>query len=229
MIGLGIYNFARFGNPFETGISYQLGLPEDQDGTYSTSYILSNLFIYLFYPLTRSDTFPFILSTLPSGSQFDEVIAGLLPSTPGVWLLALGLPYFILARKPMDTLPDHPARKSLRLLFFTIIVAALFQFLLLTMFFFAAMRYVADFYLQLSLGIWILVWRGDELVQPNKPLRAIFWFVVTTLVLWTVGIGFFGSFDIPPQSLRVSNPGLYAQIASFWDHWFKALGIFRTY
>jgi len=50
-----------------------------------------------------------------------------------------------------------------------------------------------------------------------------------------VGLGFFGSFDIPPQTLRVTDPNLYMQIGSYWDglyaemvSLFKALGIFRV-
>src|SRR5215207_2324938 len=236
LLGLGVYNFARFGNPFETGVAYQLGLLEDQDGFFSTSYILSNLFIYLFYPMTTSGSFPFILSTLPSGSQFDEVVAGLLPSTPSIWLLALAVPALLLARRPGNTLRDIPARRSLRSFFSMIMLAALVQFLFLTMFFFAAMRYMADYYLPLTLGIWILVWRMDEFVRLNTPLRVVFWLIVTLIVFWTVGLGFFGSFDIPPQTLRVTDPNLYMQIASYWDgryaemvSLFRALGIFRVY
>jgi hypothetical protein len=110
-----------------------------------------------------------------------------------------------------------------------IMVAVLAQFLFLTVLFYAAMRYMADFYLPLVLGIWILVWQVDEHIRRVPWLRVVFWIVVTTLVIWTAGIGFFGSFDIPPGTFRVSNPGLYMQIASYWDDLLKALGIFRAY
>jgi hypothetical protein len=179
--------------------------------------------------MTTSESFPFILSTLPANSQFDEVVAGLFSSTPGVWLLALAIPSFFLSRKPVDTLQDIPTRRSLKSFFLMVMAAVLVQFLFLTMFFFAAMRYMADFYLQLLLGIWLLVWWLDGWIQPDLRLRAALWLIVTALVFWTVGIGFFGSFDIPPQSLRVLNPDLYTRIASYWDHWFKSLGILRAY
>jgi len=217
MIGLGVYNFARFGNPFEIGVNYQLSLLADPDGYFSMAYILSNLFVYLFYPMTTSESFPFILSTLPAGSQFDEVVAGLVPSTPGVWLLALAFPSFFLARKPPDTLQDIPGRRSLKSFFFMVMAAVLVQFLFLTMFFYTAMRYTADFYLLLVLGVWLLVWWVDGSIRYNLRLRAVLWLGVTLLVFWTVGIGFFGSFDIPPQSLRVLKPDLYLRIASYWN------------
>ena len=129
----------------------------------------------------------------------------------------------------MDTLQDAPARRSIKPLFFMVVSAGFVQFLFLTMFFFTAMRYMADFYLPLVLVIWVLVWWVDERIRDSLGLRMAFWLAVTLLVSWTVGIGFFGSFDIPPQSLRVLNPELYMQIASGWDHWFQALGIFRAY
>jgi hypothetical protein len=229
MIGLGVYNFARFGDPFEIGVNYQLSLPVDSDGYFSTAYILSNLFVYLFYPMTTSGSFPFILTTLPANSQFDEVVAGLVVSTPGVWLVALAIPSFLLSGKPLDTLQDISIDWPLKSFFFMITAAVLVQFLFLTMFFFAAMRYMADFYLQLVLGIWLLIWWLDRSLRPNLRLRAALWLVVTALVFWTVAIGFFGSFDMPPQSLRVWNPDLYIRIASYWDHWFEALGTFRAY
>lgn len=236
LIGLGIYNFARFGNPLETGITYQLGLPENQNGSYSTSYILSNFFIYLFYPMTRSESFPFILTTLPVGSQFDEVAAGLIPSAPAVWLLALAIPSLILARRPNDPLQDISARRSLKPFSSMIMVAALVQFLFLAMFFYVAMRYMADFFLPMVLGIWILVWRVDKAIRSRAILRVVFWVLVAALVFWTVGIGFFGGFDIPPQTLRFLNTYLYRQIAAYWDYrhvemisLLKALGIPRIY
>jgi hypothetical protein len=228
-IGLGVYNFARFGNAFEIGVNYQLSLPADPDGYFSTAYVLSNLFVYLFYPMTTSESFPFILSTLPANSQFDEVVAGLVPSMPGIWLVALAIPSYFLSRKPVDTLQDIPTRRPLKSFFSMVMAAVLVQFLFLTMFFFAAMRYMADFYLQLVLGIWLLVWWVDGQIRTNVRLRAALWLAVTVLVFWTVGIGFFGSFDIPPQSLRVLNPDLYTRIASYWDHWFKSLEILRAY
>jgi hypothetical protein len=143
--------------------------------------------------------------------------------------VALAIPSFLLSGKPLDTLQDIPIDWPLKSFFFMIMAAVLVQFLFLTMFFFAAMRYMADFYLQLVLGIWLLIWWLDRSLRPNLRLRAALWLVVTALVFWTVAIGFFGSFDMPPQSLRVWNPDLYIRIASYWDHWFEALGTFRAY
>ena len=84
-------------------------------------------------------------------------------------------------------------------------------------FFYDAMRYVADFYLPLILGIATLVWQADRYLQHIVPLRITLRLIVIGLAFWTAGIGFFGSFDIPPQIFRNLNPTLYVQLASYWN------------
>jgi len=217
IVALGLYNFARFGNLFETGFSYQLSIPEAKTETYSISYLPSNFYIYLFYPMTITGEFPFVISSLPFGKQFDEITAGLLPSTPVVWLLALAIPLFVLAKSQASQHQNITADKSFRPLIFMIFIAGLGQFLYLMVFFYDAMRYVADFYLPLILGIAILVWQADRYLQNVLSLRIVLWLAVIGLACWTAGIGFFGGFDIPPQTFRDSNPTLYINLASYWN------------
>ena len=105
VLGLGLYNFTRFQNPLETGLTYQLTLPMPR--LYLASYLPSNIYAYFFSPLTIAARFPFITSPLFSNAYlpvwlrsaavlsdklFDPVMMGLLPSTPSTWLLALGIP-----------------------------------------------------------------------------------------------------------------------------------------
>ena len=217
LAGLGIYNFARFGDPLETGLSYQLSLPEAHSEPYSLSYFLSNLYVYLFYPMTTSESFPFILSTLSPESRFDEVSMGLFPSVPGAWLFLLIIPLVIARKKRVDTDQADSTRSPLKSLNSMLLITGMTQFLLLTVYFFAAMRYIADFYLQFTLAVWILVWQADKFLQRRKLLRVSFWVAVTGFVFWTILIGFFGSFDIPGQAMRISNPTLYSSLESFWN------------
>ena len=84
-LGLGLYNFIRFGNPLETGLTYQLTIPEFSGITYSLSYIPSNLYVYLVYPLTGSATFPFIQSAhfRPALLEFSDDVLPEEPIAPG--------------------------------------------------------------------------------------------------------------------------------------------------
>jgi hypothetical protein len=228
VLGLAVYNFARFGNPLETGLTYQLGLAEVREPRYSLSYLLSNFFIYLFYPMTTAKSFPFIISTLPAQGGFDEVVAGLLPSAPSTWLLGFVIPIFISARRINGVSQTEDVHSPLKSLCWMVLVAALAQFLFLTVFYFDAMRFIADFYLQLTLGIWILVWEADHVLQSRATLRLLFWLMVIGLVFWTVGIGFFAGFDIPPQSFRTSNPILYKHLETYWNHlYMKTVALFH--
>lgn len=211
LLALGLYNFVRFDDVFEIGFRYQLSIPEIQRDTFSFSYFLSNFYVYLFYPMTTSGTFPFVIATLPLGASFDEIVAGLLPSVPGMWLMLLFIPLFWLSNR---TTPIKPAIKQI-----TTMAAAggVAQFLFLMTFFFAAMRYMADFYLAFVFVISILIWQLDEILREKSVQRSLLWLITVVLIVWTAGIGLFGAFDIPPQSFYYANPELYTSLAEYWN------------
>ncbi len=234
VLGLGIYNFARFHNPLETGLTYQLTLPMPR--FYLASYIPSNLYAYFISPLTVVAKFPFIESSpfsdaylpvwlsslaISSRKQFDPVMMGLLPSTPITWLLALCLPLALMLRRSYFRV--HPVLSKRFVFFAMILVADTAQVLYLLVFFYGAMRYLADFYLLLTLIAAMFVWRMDEMLSSKLKLRLCFWIMVTGLAIGTVAIGFFGGFDVPPQIFRHYNPVLYFHLASYWNNYFQDL------
>jgi hypothetical protein len=206
LAALGAYNLARFGNPFEIGLRYQLNIYDMPHESFSASYALSNLYVYLFYPIKTSDAFPFVHSTLPPGLTFDEVTAGLLPAAPGMWLVLLAIP---LCRVRTSGSEGGAGR----VLFSMIAAAGFAQFLFLLFFFYAAMRYMADFYLEWVLIAALLAWKLDGRLLDRRQLRFAFWLLVFVLTVWTAGIGIFGGFDIPPGFFRSANPELYARLA----------------
>jgi hypothetical protein len=230
VIGLGAYNFARFGNPLETGQLYQLTIPVAHSSYFSISYLPSNLYIYLFYPLTFAGKFPFIKSALfdvsrlpgwlnlPSGLLFDHNIFGIFTSVPGLWLMVLAVPLFFLTILPVGKRRNIPLPAS-GLGYFSAMVGitAAGQFLFLMVFFFGAERYVPDFFIPLIILTAILVWRTDEVLKPRRGLRLAFWLVVAGLSIWTAAIGFWGGFGVPPELFRSFNPVLYNRLASYWN------------
>jgi hypothetical protein len=236
--GLGIYNFARFGNPFETGQLYQLTIPVAHSSYFSISYLPSNLYIYILYPLTFAGKFPFVKSALfdtsllpgwlnvPSGMAFDHNIFGILTSAPVLWLLGLAVPIFILRMIPggKSHINSNPPSRSDHI-FSMVTLAGVGQFCFLMVFFFGAERYVPDFYLPLIVGTAILVWRTDEVFKSRPGLRIALWFIVVGLVVWTMGIGLLGGFGVPPELFRSFNPVLYSQIASYWNDRFTGIVI----
>jgi len=62
-LALAWYNWIRFGNALDTGLSYTLtirNLHRDAAAVFSLSYIPSNLFNYLWMPIRGLSVFPFV-------------------------------------------------------------------------------------------------------------------------------------------------------------------------
>jgi hypothetical protein len=90
-----IYNFLRFGSPLDFGIQHLMGGIDHSILKFSSlSYVLPNLFYYLFRPFTINANYPFI-SFDSFNWPFDvsgtyltsEVVAGLIFTTPACLLL----------------------------------------------------------------------------------------------------------------------------------------------
>ncbi|MFH1184075.1 MAG: hypothetical protein V1755_03440 [Chloroflexota bacterium] len=229
LIALGLYNYVRFGSVLETGMAYQLSFGASQHLSYSPAHIPSSLYIYFFYPLTTAGTFPFIRSALfdpvlvPSWLQmsadrvFDHVIFGTLPAVPGLWLLVLAPPLLLLevrsARRPADA---RAGDFEQNFTFWMITAAAAGQILYLSVFFYAAERYVGDFFLLTVLAMAMVVARFDVYLSSHW-MRVALWGVATALAVWTVAIGYFGAFSVPPKTLSAANPSLYSALAAGWN------------
>jgi hypothetical protein len=230
LLGLGLYNFVRFDNPLETGLTYQLTIPEFHRITYSVTYIPSNLYAYLVYPLTGSSSFPFIQAAhfrptllpdwlvVPANREFDQIIFGIFRSVPVVWLSAIAFPFLALVIREYGNSQTSAAVTAGRNFLFTMIAtAAAGQFMFLMVFFYTAERYVADFYLPLVLCLAIIVWRVDESVRSSRILRPALWLLVLVLTIWTAGLGYFGCFGVPVLVSNFYDPGMLSNLASFWN------------
>jgi len=238
LLGLGIYNFLRFGNPLEVGQTYQLTLALPRNLYFSLSYLRANLYIYLTYPLSLLEKFPFVKTALfdwtysflpawlnaPSEMMYDHYIYGIFPSAPALWLSVVAIPLFVLAGIKRQI---HPLPNSKRMNFFAMVTwAGGAQFLFLMVYFHFAERFAADFYIPFILTIAMLVWKMDEVLQSRGKLRLVFWMIVVGLTVWTAGLGFFSGFGVPPKIFRSFNQTLYNDLASFWNY---AAEIFRIF
>ena len=229
---LGYYNYTRFGNPLETGFTYQHSLSERV--IYSISYVPSNFFMYLAYPVKVSGGFPFyksdsILYNLlpgwaarPTGKMFDTTLVGILPALPVFWPLALVIP--LTGKLLIRQFQDKPLKEGLNfvkpplLLLTMLLFAGLLQFAFLLIYYYGAMRFIVDFYIPLLLATYIIIWTLDKQLQNIPIIRWLFWLGVIVLTIWTVWIGFFAGFDIPPQYFRAENPHIFGELFKFWNH-----------
>ncbi len=141
-LGLMLYNFWRFGNPFEFGWHYELTWERQvSQQNFSLRNLWFNLRVYLLEPGRWSGRFPFIreiaIPRMPSDHGGVTAPFGVLTNIPLVWL-ALAVP---LAWR------NRPERERTTLRWFVIAVALLFGICLLTLapFRVAAFRYQVDF------------------------------------------------------------------------------------
>jgi len=241
LFGLGLYNLARFDDPLETGLAYQLTIPEFRQISYSTAYVPSGLYIYLLYPLTGSQTFPFIQSAhfrptqlpesvfVPPGREFDQISFGLIPTVPAIWLFAIAIPLLVAmilgqrARPPLQ-----PSGAGPGLIFSTLAIGAAGQLAFLLVFFYIAERYIVDFYVPVVLCLAIIVWRAHASLEGSRLLQIGLWALVGILTVWTTAIGYFACFGVPVLVSIYYDPQMLANLATFWNERYLALQLLTT-
>lgn len=230
LLGLGSYNLVRFGSPLETGLTYQLTIPEFRQISYSIAYVPSGLYIYLLYPLTGSPVFPFIQSAhfrptflpeslfIPPGREFDQISFGLLDTVPIMWLFAFAIPLLltILAgRGVRSPQPDRGATPGF--IFCMLAVGAMGQLAFLLVFFYVAERYIVDFYVPVVLCLAIIVWWAHAALQGRRLWQSALWVLVVVLTAWTAAIGYFSCFGVPVLVSIYYDPRMLANLAAFWN------------
>jgi putative flippase GtrA len=213
LIGLFGYNAARFGNPLEFGLRYQLTASEDQTTThpFSASYVLFNLRTYFLAAPQWGRYFPFVhpfrIIPQPAGYYGVEYIYGALVVCPLTWFCGL-IPPWIFQRKAKGPFPLA--------VFFVLL--ALGTTGVLVCFNSAAGRYVEDI-----LPWWI--WAGllaaaaleAGLREGRRTVAAAA--VSSLLALFAVfsgAVAFFQSADIH-GIFRFENPSGYSRTSRVFD------------
>jgi len=236
LLGLGIYNLARFGDPMETGLTYQLTIPEFRQISYSAAYVPSGLYTYLLYPMTGARTFPYIQAAhfrpnqlpaglfVPDGRVFDQVIFGLLPTVPAMWLFALVFPLVIgsiLAHRVDVPLRAPPSWT--RPVVSMLSVGAAGQLLFLLLFFYVAERYIVDFYIPLVICLASIVWSANAALSGRPILQGALWAVVVLLAGRSTGIAYFACFGVPVLVSLYYDPAMLLRLREFWNSGYTAL------
>jgi hypothetical protein len=138
------YNYARFGNPLEFGLTYQLtSVIESQSRHFSLEYIGFNFHVYFLSRLHWLPTFPFVtgiaLPPLPPGHGGHEFSFGLFANLPFAWFSVVVLAMVATWRVRRD--PRHELGISVGV----IGVAGVLNAALLLCFFGSCIRYMVDF------------------------------------------------------------------------------------
>lgn len=159
LIGLAWYNWARFGSLSETGLTYQLAgtyIQKHQDEMISYRYVIQNIFNYFLAPFRINNVFPFIHSNLGSikailpfyrlpGFYNTNPITGLIYVVPFTFFSLIAVYGSISKKTQILTQYTEEAKSQLQWIILTLAGSSLLTIILLLIFFWAAMRYVADF------------------------------------------------------------------------------------
>ncbi|HUI05404.1 MAG TPA: tetratricopeptide repeat protein [Verrucomicrobiae bacterium] len=105
-VGLMLYNFLRFDNPFEFGVRYQLGGDRQvSQKLFGLHYFWFNFRVFFLEPARWSSRFPFVRNSavppMPVGHGRVEAPFGVLTNMPLVWL-ALAVPLAWRGRPPEE-------------------------------------------------------------------------------------------------------------------------------
>ena len=166
-IGLAWYNWARFGSIFEFGLRYQLTNVDYSNFTnsFSTGYITENLYNYLTHAFATASRFPYVKPIENIASN--ERMVGLLIVVPYSLLAVIPIALFINHKSSKITADPKNDDKPelLNWLIITLTGATCISFILLLVFYFAAMRYLMDIAPSLLLLSTIGFWGGYQAIR----------------------------------------------------------------
>jgi len=209
------HNYARFGDPLEFGINYQLTSNyESKERHFSLTYLAHNAYIYYLHPGAWTTQFPFVQSSsVPGGppgylGAWVEGICGLAVTLPFLWSV-LALPLAVRGREARE--------KKMGTAF---IAAVGVFFAAVTLFYFsfycATPRYMAEFTPALTLlagcgALGLARWARST---PWRMPTAIF---IGLSALVSLGAGLCVNFDYHGRSLRSLQPATWAKLEAFFS------------
>ena len=219
-----IYNHLRFGNFLEFGLGYQLGILRPLDYPFmNTQNFWINNHLHLLSGVNINGSFPFFhvqpanLSgniTIPSyypvfWVQAASPTAGLLVNIPFLWFIIPG--WICLKLRKLEF------SKPIRYFTFLLLLCGTTNWLLVSLFSYAHMRYVLDFlpmFLILSCLIYFMIYdHFRETIVGRAIVQCIAVTTVSYAALANIGISIEGY----GQLFKKGNPELYKAIEHFFD------------
>ena len=233
-LGLGWYNYIRFGSMLEFGFRYSLTFENYYQRygiTLSDSYIVYNLYNYLVNPFRFLPVFPFVkpiwgkynigpLNLWASEHYHVEQVAGILTTTPYIWFAVI--PILILLRQILNrngvqssvggdphTIANGASEKWLST---ALIGAVTLEFFPLMIFLYITMRYLADFIPTLVLLSTMGSFQSYRITSKRKTLHGLFITILVLAVLISILLGVLLSITGYAARFENLNPELFQRI-----------------
>jgi len=206
------YNYARFDNPFEFGMRYQLtGTYEMMVRHFSAAYLPFNATVYFLSPAQWSRYFPFVepihLPAAPAGYYTSEYVYGVLTNLPFAWL-ALLAPLALRGRGPGERWTLLATLGSIAVLFATLA-------LLLCCFVTSTARYMVDFVPALMFLACVGLLAVERLAA-RRVTRGLMLAAATLLAAASVFVGAMLNFQLQ-DLLRQLNRPLFTALGHAFD------------
>ena len=226
ILALAYYNYIRFDNPFEFGMTYQLSghrFPK----ILSFDTFFANIYLYLFHDFEISTLFPFIYPTKPDFPDFLNVpdyyssghidklvgIAWLIPFlimifiSPFILLIGLTFKYFFNPNKKLEI-------KTPGFEFWILFISAISVFSVLNLWGAVMVRFMADFaalFIILSLFLWFY---SISLFQKESLSRLFL--TQTGAILMIISITFCTAFAFQGEhgGIRTRNPNQFIKLSA---------------
>ncbi len=219
--GIAAYNYARFGNPLEFGLSYQLAAASYQNIRLSVSNVVPGLYYWLLCPPTLVPEFPFV--RLAFRQPFDARMNVLplryfLEPTGGI--LALCPLVFIAILAPFCAGVFNGKRRAFALIM-TMLVFAAASMLFVSATGLTSQRYEVDF--QPYLVFIACISACAALVYLQTNVRMIATTLLSILILYSVAANVALAVQGPYDQFVQASPGSYVQLA----RWFSPIERFR--
>jgi hypothetical protein len=211
-IGIGWYNWARFGSLLEFGLKYQLANVNYSifHDSFSAGYIKDNLYNYFTHPIRISRTFPFLHSIENTFSN--ERLAGLAYLSPFFFFAGLFVGKFLRPHKSSGQTNVDPIGSWMPLV---LAGSALISTLTILSFYFPTTRYGEDFMPLLLLLATASIGEGYRLFGKTK----------VTGNLYIIFIALVAFFSAAASSLVAFPSGKAKVVIGFIEGIYKSLGI----
>lgn len=235
-LGLGGYNFARFGNVMEFGHRYQLttkALPENYSDVSSIGYIIPNLYNMLIrsfilnlrkfpivhIPSVNNKLWPAIIN-LPPNYISDEPAAGVFQVVPLFWLIFL--PILKPARSFWNWFGKRPVQipaashPGLPWIWWMVVGAAIAILGSLSIFIASNLRYLMDLVPLLTIISALCYWWALSFFEKSNIWQVALCVLITILVFVSIILSLLAGFGEYPYRFQTINPQLYYALSSFF-------------
>ncbi len=233
VVALGLYNWARFGSVFESGLRYTLGfhnLDRSYAESFSATYALPGMWMYLFHPFATQSRFPFVLATSGKSPSFlylgetniyhSAEVAGLLFSVPFVLFSVVSFATAVASLaarhfKRADPTDDDRG-KRLRWVSACLIGSTILSFGVVLLYFDVRMRFLADFVPSLMLLSILGAFQGFRWMRGKAAGRWLFMLGTVALATASVSLGLLLGMAENFGWFRKYNPHLIKQLMLFF-------------